>query len=100
MTSSSGRMPVYVDGLRVHPSAVEMARNAGERWGHRWCHLWSEDLEALHALAESIGMRREWFQDRAGFPHYDLSPSGREKALAHGAREVSLKAWLRERLRR
>jgi hypothetical protein len=92
-----GQPPVYVDRLRVHPSTVEMARNAGERWGHLWCHLWSDDLEALHAMAERIGMRREWFQDRERLPHYDLSPVGRERAIAAGAVETSLKMWLRSR---
>ncbi|MBK8476991.1 MAG: DUF4031 domain-containing protein [Opitutaceae bacterium] len=90
-------MPVYVDGLRVHRSRSEPARSAGERFGHRWCHLWSNDLDALHAMAEGLGMHRDWFQDRPGFPHYDLPPFRREAALALGAVEYSLKAWLRER---
>lgn len=96
-TRAADAKAVFVDALRAQPSSVEIARNAGERWGHRWCHLWSEDLEALHAMAEAVGMRREWFQDRAGFPHYDLSPLGRERAVAAGAIEVSLKDWLRAR---
>jgi len=97
VTQADPARAVFVDALRAQPSSVEIARNAGERWGHRWCHLWSGDLEALHAMAEAVGMRREWFQDREGFPHYDLSPVGRERAVALGAVEVSLKAWLRAR---
>lgn len=91
--------PIYVDRLRTHRSRSEPARSAGEQFGHRWCHLWSEDLDALHSMAERLGMRREWFQDRPGFPHYDLPPFRREAALAHGAVEHSLKDWLRARRR-
>lgn len=91
------RAPVFVDRLREERSRTEPARSAGERWGHLWCHLWSDDLDALHAIAEAVGMRREWFQDRAGFPHYDLSPQGREAAIALGAVERSLKDWIRAR---
>ncbi len=87
--------PIYVDRLRVHRSRTEPARTAGEQFGHRWCHLWSDDLDALHAMAAALGIRREWFQDRPGFPHYDLPPFRRERALALGAVEHSLKAWLR-----
>ena len=93
--AAAERAVVYVDRLRVHRSRTEPARTAGERFGHRWCHLWSEDLAALHAMAERLGMRREWFQDRPGFPHYDLPPFRRERALELGAVEHSLKAWLR-----
>ncbi len=88
---------VYVDRLRVHRSRTEPARTAGEQFGHRWCHLWSDDLNALHAMAAALGMRRECFQERPGFPHYDLPPFRRERALALGAAEHSLKDWLRAR---
>lgn len=89
--------PIYVDRLRVHRSCSEPARSAGEGFGHRWCHLWSDDLDALHSVAARLGLRREWFQARPGFPHYDLPPFRRERALALGAIERSPKAWLRER---
>lgn len=88
---------IYVDRLFVARSRTEPARSAGERFGHRWCHLWSGDLAALHRMATRLGLRREWFQDRPGFPHYDLPPFRRARALALGAVEHSLKTWLRER---
>lgn len=50
------------------------------------CHLTVHggDLEALHALAADVGMRRSWFQ--AGrVPHYDLTALRRERALKLGA---------------
>lgn len=56
------------------------------------CHLTVEpdehgqyDLERLHAFAKDIGMRRAWFQPDPIMPHYDLTPSRRELALATGA---------------
>jgi hypothetical protein len=66
-------VPVYVD-------------NAVMPWrGRLWAHLLASDLEELHALATSIGLRRAWFQDRGRFPHYDVPTEGREAALAAGA---------------
>jgi hypothetical protein len=64
------------------------ARHFGR--GKESCHLIAAgDLEELHAFAKKLGLRREWFQGRASWPHYDLTPSKRAKALALGAIEVS-----------
>jgi hypothetical protein len=58
--------------------------------GQMYCHLFTDgDTEALHEFAQSIGLKREWFQDRKGFPHYDLAPSKRAAAVKRGAVEVS-----------
>ena len=89
--------PVYVDALFQMESQNHAARMVGERTGHQWCHMWSEDLDALHAMAAKIGLKREWFQDKGRFPHYDLTPNKRAAAVRAGAREGCLKEWLRER---
>lgn len=86
---------VYVDELFVFESRDSQAQRAGQTNGHLWCHMWSDDVEALHAMAKNIGMQREWFQDRTGFPHYDLPPTRRAAALKLGATENSLRNWLR-----
>lgn len=88
---------VYVDELFECESHDPQARRVGARTGHRWCHMWSDahTVEELHAIARKIGLKREWFQDRHQFPHYDLTPSRRVLALKHGAVEFSLKTWLR-----
>lgn len=66
-------MPVYVD-------------NAVIPWrGRLWAHLLGSDLDELHELASTIGLRRAWFQDARRFPHYDVTEAGREAALAAGA---------------
>lgn len=89
---------VYVDRLFQAVSRDPQACRVGKRNGHLWCHLWSEDVEALHRLARKIGLKRAWFQDRPGFPHYDLTPGRRLLALQHGAVERSLFDWKREKL--
>jgi hypothetical protein len=76
-------MTIYVDGLR----------NWGWKLrGHKVasCHMFCSDvdLEELHAFAERIGMRREWFQPHRVTPHYDLTARRRAMAVALGAIEV------------
>jgi len=52
------------------------------------CHMFSPNLDELHDLARRIGMKRLWFQEHGGIPHYDLTPSKRAEAIAAGAVEV------------
>ena len=63
----------------------------------QWCHLVAEgnDLESLHAFASRIGCRRSWFQDRPGFPHYDLTPGHRAVAVREGAVDIKLRDLIR-----
>ncbi|WP_257814207.1 DUF4031 domain-containing protein [Burkholderia glumae] len=66
-------MAVYVD-------------NALIVWrGKRWCHLVADSLDELHGFAKHLGLRRTWFQDRASYPHYDVTESIRLRALRLGA---------------
>ena len=55
------------------------------------CHMFSPDLEALHAMAEVIGIERRWFQDprtmRVSWPHYDIDQPRRLLAVRFGAIE-------------
>lgn len=92
-------MPVYVDNVRI-PSR-----------GAIWCHLVADSLDELHTFAKRLGLKRQWFQHAASYPHYDVTAPMREKALRLGAAEGDpvtiidcarrLKAELiRERLRR
>lgn len=78
----SGR--IVVDELRRWPTKIACFK-AGS------CHLMVEpdehgqlDLEALHAFADSIGLRRARFQPQSS-PHYDLNGSKRTLALRMGA---------------
>jgi hypothetical protein len=90
---------VYVDFPAFRRSGDAQTRRAGSRHGYHWCHMWADDAEALHVMAQWIGLRRAWFQDREGFPHYDLLPHRRARAVLLGAREIDLRAFLRARRR-
>lgn len=59
--------------------------------GQLFCHMMTDnpDLTELHDMAEHIGMRREWFQDKPHYPHYDLPPVMRARAVAAGAVEIT-----------
>lgn len=76
---------ILVDELKIYP-----ARPFGY---DAWCHMASDipgdaGLAELHAMAEQIGLRRAWFQNKKRLPHYDLTVSRRAKALRAGAQAV------------
>lgn len=81
MTSLTLSPAVFVDALVQN----------GWRLGPN-CHLFVEPetpLETLHAFAQDVGLRREWFQHKPGkLPHYDLTKRRRGIALAIGAVEL------------
>lgn len=54
------------------------------------------DLEVLHEFAKKLGLRREWFQARGTFPHYDLTPNKRVQAIALGAVDIQTREQLKE----
>lgn len=55
----------------------------------------TSSLEELHPFAETIGLKREWFQEFSGVnyhPHYDLTTMRMiQKAIRAGAEQVSPK---------
>lgn len=52
-------------------------------------HLISDNLDELHIFAKNLGLKRDWFQNHAEHPHYDLTTLNmRKKALALGAKLV------------
>lgn len=58
--------------------------------GALYCHMATDgDLSELHQVAEKIGLKRSWFQDKPGHPHYDLAPSKRAAAILSGAVSVT-----------
>jgi|LSQX01.3.fsa_nt_gb hypothetical protein len=54
------------------------------------------DQEELHQFAQSIGLKREWYQDNPRHPHYDLtSPRMAHKAVQSGVKRVSKRQLVR-----
>ena len=90
-------MTVYLDDWRqvAHLGPVD----------DRWSHLVADTDDELHAFASKLGLKREWFQQKASRPHqghYDLPERSRGHALALGAVPVSWRqvgAMMRERRR-
>lgn len=67
-------MTVYVDNSRLP-------------WrGKHWCHLVADSISELHSFAAQLGLKREWFQDKTMYPHYDVTVSIQQRALSLGAR--------------
>lgn len=91
---------VMVDDLFTGVETDSQARRVGERTGHRWAHMWCEpgdDEQDLHFVAKQIGLKRAWFQPKAGFPHYDLVPTKRLAAIDAGVCSIALRTWLQRR---
>lgn len=88
-------MTIYVDPLVIIPTRNPEAMIVGERHQHQWCRLYAfpvtpENTEALHKLAKSIGLKRQWYQmSPSSFPHYSIVPTKRKQAIKHGAEEVT-----------
>lgn len=82
---------ILVDALVDYGDRV---KGEARRYGTVWCHMVSDTSEEeLHAFAQRIGMRREWFQHEethsgVTHAHYDLTPGRRARAIAAGAVEV------------
>lgn len=72
-------MTVYVDNMRAPYGRLVM------------CHMIADSDEELHAMAEQIGVRRQWHQapPKATHSHYDIALSKRALALRAGAVEIT-----------
>ena len=85
---------ILVDEPRYWPEAA-MRDSLPSKW---WCHMVTDadSFDELHAMADRIGMKREWFQG----DHYDLTPKRREVAIREGAIAVTAKELVVRRLRK
>lgn len=57
------------------------------------CHMISENIEALHAMADKIGVDRRHFQQKRT-PHYDICKAKRKLAVEFGAIELGRNAFV------
>lgn len=89
-------MTVFIDDIALYPGEAIDPR--AKMYKNRWSHLWTDEkTKVLHDFAASIGLRKNWFQNKKDFPHYDIVPSKREEAIKKGAVCVSLKEWLKKK---
>jgi hypothetical protein len=72
-------MTVYVDDMFRYP--------LGQFGRMKMSHMIADTPEELHAMADRIGVARRWFQG----DHYDVSMALRTKAVAVGAKEITLR---------
>jgi hypothetical protein len=73
-------MALYVDDPRHPLGRMKM------------CHMTADSLEELHAAADRLGLKRDWYQGppKTERPHYDISLSRRRRAVEElDAQEVS-----------
>lgn len=73
-------MTIYVDPPTYYP-------NTNLRY-KTWSHMASDnydDLTELHTMAERLGLKLAWFQNHPTHPHYDITPTKRQLAIAYGA---------------
>jgi len=73
---------IYVDSIQHYPDCGLPYKD--------WCHMATDDgdLSELHAMASRLGLKRAWFQDKTGHPHYDLTPAKRALTIRYGAQAV------------
>jgi uncharacterized protein DUF4031 len=68
-------MTVYVDTMQAPFKGMLM------------CHMIADSEQELHAMAEAIGMQRQWYQR----DHYDISMERKQLAIQRGAREIGMR---------
>ena len=63
----------------------------------RWCHLTADTAGELHAFARRLGLRPSWCQAsrRDKIVHYDVTEGMRKRAIAMGAKEISVREAMR-----
>lgn len=79
-------MVVYVDEI------VDYGDTVKQLLGHaKWCHMTADTMDELHEMAELIGLKRSWFQNKDGVTwHYDIVPTKRVLAIRSGAVPVDM----------
>lgn len=53
--------------------------------GKRWGHMMADTVEELHEFAGRLGLKKDWFQNAKGIPHYDITVKKRVEAIRLGA---------------
>ena len=75
-------MAIYVDDANICWNGMVLS------------HLVADDLDELHFLAMTIGLKKEWFQCKR-YPHYDVCLEKKKLAIKLGAVEIESKDIIR-----
>lgn len=77
-------MTVYVDNM--HETKMGQFRRM------RMSHMIADSTEELVEMARKIGLQPKWIQ-KAGtaYEHFDVSLGARRKAVAYGAKEITMR---------
>lgn len=72
---------IYVDDMRAPFGRMIM------------CHMIGDSDDELHAMAQSIGVAKRWWQSpqKTSGSHYDIALSKRKLAIAQGAIEIDVR---------
>ena len=82
-------MSVYVDDMKAKVGRMVM------------CHMLADTTEELNEMADKIGVQRKWIQYPGTWQeHYDISLGCRAKAVAAGAKEVTMREMAAYRMLR
>jgi hypothetical protein len=52
-------------------------------------HMIADSINELHEMADILGVKRKWFQDKATKPHYDICKKKKMLALNYGAKLIN-----------
>lgn len=82
-------IPAFLNTTEGGPDTIYIGTIEFPYRGMIMFHMGSPNLEALHDMAEKLGIRK-WFQDDDDHlhPHYDICKSKKSQALKLGAVEV------------
>lgn len=80
---------IYIDKPMHYPHA---------KYKCKWSHVWSDNIEELHLFARKLRLKKEWFQNRRNFPHYDVTEYKYTDAIQHGAILTDLKKWVKKQI--
>ncbi|NOU05310.1 MAG: DUF4031 domain-containing protein [Hyphomicrobiaceae bacterium] len=86
-------MTVYVDNM-----AAPFTPDHAPTRKYIMCHMMADTEDEMHAMADKIGVSRNWFQRVPSGNHYDITKSKRAAAVRAGAveittREMAAFAW-------
>lgn len=72
-------MNVYIDNMNAPFGRMKM------------CHMIADTTDELLAMVDKIGVQRKWIQDAGTYSeHFDVCKSARAKAVAAGAKEITM----------